>query len=131
MVQEGKIEAPFNNLPEDGPLRKLTHYDLPFPLRERFSQSKERPKSKKSKEVDHFSQFFNNSKENIVSQISTLKGFDFSQSFMRDSKKVQLGNNAKKLKAKDKFIFEDTFNGNIVDMNMAMKPISSNHKARR
>ena len=48
MIRNGQLSKPFNNLPEEGPLRKLTIYDLPFPLREKFSNSKDRSKSKKS-----------------------------------------------------------------------------------
>lgn len=37
MIKEGQLAAPFNILPTEGPLKKLTIYDLPFPLRERFT----------------------------------------------------------------------------------------------
>ena len=81
------MSKPFNNLPEEGPLRKLTIYDLPFPLRDKFSSSKDRSKSKKS--MDHnWSQIFN-SKEKLVNQISSIKGYDFSQSCILDGNKAK------------------------------------------
>ena len=62
MIGNGKIDSPFNALPGDGPIKKLTLYDIPFPLRSNFTQNKDRSQSRISKDIDNFSQMFNHSK---------------------------------------------------------------------
>ena len=133
MIRNEQLSKPFNNLPEEGPLRKLTIYDLPFPLREKFSNSKDRSKSKKSVDNDNLSQIFNNSKEKLLNEISSLKGFDFSQSCILESKKVQIGGEliGGKAKLKQKMTMEDQFREDEINMAMAMRPVFSNTKKRK
>lgn len=92
MLRQNKISGPFHNLPEDGPLPKLTLYDLPYPLREKFSQSKERTHSKSTKKG-----LKSNESVNIVQKISVLKGHDFSSNSFADSKKTSLNMVSKKI----------------------------------
>ncbi len=46
MMYQRKIGEPFIILPNDGPLPKLTIYDIPYPIRQKFAQSKEKSKMK-------------------------------------------------------------------------------------
>ena len=91
MVARGKLGEPFNILPGDGPLRKLSLYDLPFPLREKFSQSKDRSQSKAAMDNSSLSQKFNG-KGMTKTKEKILRGIgDYSQSSVFDSKKVSKG----------------------------------------
>ena len=38
MCLEGKLFEPFNQTPPEGPLPKLTLYDVPYPIRAKISQ---------------------------------------------------------------------------------------------
>lgn len=51
MMVQGKFGEPFVSLPTDGPLPKLTIYDVPYPIRESLNQSKEKHSSKNKYKV--------------------------------------------------------------------------------
>lgn len=38
MVQQGCLQTPFHQTPPEGPLQKITLYDIPYPVRVRLMQ---------------------------------------------------------------------------------------------
>jgi len=73
MLKDGQLAAPFNTLPPQGPLKTLTMYDLPFPLRQKLTTEKSGSKQHKKIRSEL------SSRENMMSQISRMKGYDFNQ----------------------------------------------------
>ena len=45
MISEGKLFEPFNQTPPEGPLPKLTLYDVPYPIRSKIRIENQRKQS--------------------------------------------------------------------------------------
>lgn len=46
MLQEGKLNHPFDKFPPDGSLPKLTLYEIPFSIREQLQQTRDKQGNK-------------------------------------------------------------------------------------
>lgn len=77
MIGTLSIGSPFSALPPEGQLPKLTIYDLPYPLRQMFSCSKERSQTSRSKPKQS---------KDLLNNISRLKGHDFTENCRMDKK---------------------------------------------
>lgn len=42
MVQEGSLQTPFHQTPPEGPLPKISLYDIPYPIRIKISDDEQR-----------------------------------------------------------------------------------------